>query len=327
MKNPVLTIIVPCFNEEDVLSETLKQLTSVLQANIDNNMLSEQSKILFVDDGSSDNTWEMIEEFSEHGGFATGIKFSRNFGHQNALIAGLNVAVKFSDIMITIDADLQDDVKTITRMIVSYTNGNDIVYGVRNNRTTDSFFKRKTAEMFYSFMNKMGVKIIYNHADFRLMSKRAVEGLLKYKERNLFLRGIVPLVGYQSEQVYYARKKRFAGKSKYPISKMIKFAMDGITSFSIAPIRGILYLGVVVITVSLLFMLYAIIQQVSGHTVRGWSSLMISIWFIGGVQLVSLSAIGEYVGKIFAEVKKRPRFEIEKDLFTIMMTKDHKSVD
>ena len=266
---------------------------------------------MFVNDGSKDNTWEIISSYSKNLDYVTGIKFTRNYGHQNALLAGMSLAVKYSDMIITIDADLQDDVNAIYKMVDKFIEGYDVVYGVRNSRDTDSFFKKHTALMYYSLMKKMGVNLVPDSADYRLLSKRATEALLNYKERNLFLRGMVPLVGYKSTKVYYPRKERYAGTSKYPLKKMIHFALDGITSFSIAPIHLIMTMGIVVMLISIVLMIYTIIEKIQGHIVPGWSSLMISIWFLGGVQLISVSVIGEYIGKVFTEVKHRPRFNIE----------------
>lgn len=311
MKNN-LTIIVPCYNEEQVLLETNKQLCAIVTDEMQKKNIGNKSRILYVNDGSYDDTWSIIEKLSKESLIVTGLKFSRNFGHQNALLAGLEMASKHADMAITIDADLQDDVNIIPEMIEAYNNGNDVVYAVRNNRDTDTFFKRKTAELFYGTMKKMGVDMVPNHADYRLMSNRVIKGLLKYSERNLFLRGIIPLIGYKSTKVYYARKERFAGTSKYPLKKMLSFAMDGITSFSIAPIRIIMYLGALIVLMSVGLMVYTLISHILGNVTPGWSSLMISIWFIGGVQLLALSVIGEYVGKVFTETKKRPRFEIER---------------
>lgn len=312
----LLTIVVPCYNEEEVLPETVKELGKILQGLIDKEKIAKNSKILFVNDGSKDNTWKLISKYSHEYEYATGIKFTRNYGHQNALLAGMSLAVTYSDMIITIDADLQDDVNAIPKMVDKYLEGYDVVYGVRNSRKTDSFFKKNTALAFYSIMRKLGVNLVPDSADYRLLSKRATESLLQFKERNLFLRGMVPLVGYRSTKVYYARKERFAGKSKYPLSKMLHFALDGITSFSIAPIHLILYMGIVTVVISIICMIYTLIEKALGHVTTGWSSLMISIWFLGGVQLVSISVIGEYIGKIFAEVKHRPRFNIEEENYT-----------
>lgn len=321
MKNDTLTIVVPCYNEQEVLPETVKELGNILQGLIKENKISVQSKILFVNDGSKDKTWSLISKYTEEYDYVTGIKFSRNYGHQNALLAGMTVAVKYSDMIITIDADLQDDVNAIPKMVEKYHKGYDVVYGVRNSRETDTFFKRRTALAFYGLMRKLGVNLVPDSADYRLLSKRATEGLLAFKERNLFLRGMVPLVGYKSTKVYYARKERFAGKSKYPLSKMLHFALDGITSFSIAPIHLIMYLGVLTVIISIVCMIYTLVERITGHIVTGWASLMLSIWFLGGVQLISISIIGEYVGKIFSEVKHRPRFTIEDETYTRKMEK------
>ena len=321
MKNDTLTIVVPCYNEQEVLPETVKELGNILQGLIKENKISVQSKILFVNDGSKDKTWSLISKYTEEYDYVTGIKFSRNYGHQNALLAGMTVAVKYSDMIITIDADLQDDVNAIPKMVEKYHKGYDVVYGVRNSLETDTFFKRRTALAFYGLMRKLGVNLVPDSADYRLLSKRATEGLLAFKERNLFLRGMVPLVGYKSTKVYYARKERFAGKSKYPLSKMLHFALDGITSFSIAPIHLIMYLGVLTVIISIVCMIYTLVERITGHIVTGWASLMLSIWFLGGVQLISISIIGEYVGKIFSEVKHRPRFTIEDETYTRKMEK------
>lgn len=315
----ILTIVVPCYNEQEVLPETVKELGGVLEKLIKDGKVSPQSKILFVNDGSKDKTWKLISKYTKEYEYVTGIKFSRNYGHQNALLAGMAVAVKYSDMIITIDADLQDDIYAIPKMIEKYNESYDVVYGVRNSRETDTFFKRRTALAFYGLMGKLGVNLIPDSADYRLLSKRATESLLAFKERNLFLRGMVPLVGYDSAKVYYARKERFAGKSKYPLSKMLHFALDGITSFSIAPIHLILYLGMLTVIFSIMMMIYTLVEKINGHIVSGWASLMISIWFLGGVQLISISIIGEYIGKIFSEVKHRPRFNIEEETYTQKM--------
>lgn len=321
-KHDLLTIVVPCYNEEEVLPETRKKLGNILNKLIDKKKISEDSKILFVNDGSQDKTWQLISEYTDNTSYITGIKFTRNYGHQNALLAGMGIAVDYSDMIITIDADLQDDVNAIPEMVAKYHEGYDIVYGVRNSRKTDTFFKKNTALAFYSMMKKMGVKLVPDSADYRLLSKRATKALLQFRERNLFLRGMVPLVGYKSTKVYYARKERFAGKSKYPLSKMIHFALDGITSFSIVPIHLILYLGILTVIISIGSMIYTLVEKALGHVITGWSSLMISIWFLGGIQLISISVIGEYIGKIFSEVKHRPRFNIEKETYTTKFKKE-----
>ena len=312
----VLTIVVPCYNEEEVLPETVKELGTILNQLIQAQKIAVNSKLLFVNDGSRDQTWNLIQKFSQKHDYVTGIKFTRNYGHQNALLAGMNVAVPYSDMIITIDADLQDDVNAIPKMVDAFLAGYDVVYGVRNSRKTDTTFKRQTALGYYALMKKLGVNLVPDSADYRLLSKRATEALLQYQERNLFLRGMVPLVGFKSTKVYYPRKERFAGESKYPLGKMIHFALDGITSFSIAPIHLILGLGVITVVVSIILMLYTIYEKIRGNVVSGWSSLMVSIWLLGGIQLISLSIIGEYVGKVFTEVKHRPRFNIEQETFS-----------
>lgn len=319
MSEPVLTIVVPCYNEEEVLPETTLELGKIVTDLIESKKISENSKILYVNDGSQDQTWKLISEFTEKYSYITGIKFTRNYGHQNALLAGMTVANDYSDMIITIDADLQDDVNAIPEMVEQYCAGYDVVYGVRNSRETDTAFKRKTALAFYKIMGKLGVNLVPDSADYRLLSQRATTSLLQYKERNLFLRGMVPLVGYNSTKVYYARKERFAGESKYPLKKMINFAFDGVTSFSVAPIHLIFNVGLAIVLVSILMMIYALVRKTMGDVVTGWSSLMLSIWFLGGVQLVSISLIGEYVGKVFSEVKQRPRFNIEEDKYTDKM--------
>lgn len=320
-----LTIVVPCYNEEEVLPETVKELGEILNKLIQENLINQDSKILFVDDGSKDNTWKLIKEYEEINKHVTGIKFSRNYGHQNALIAGMTVAVKKSDMIITIDADLQDDVNAIFEMVRKYHEGIDVVYGVRNSRETDTIFKRRTALAFYKLMEMLGVNMVPNSADYRLLSKRAVEGLLEFHERNIFLRGMVPLVGYKSDKVYYARKERFAGTSKYPLKKMIKFAMDGITSFSTVPIKLIMNLGLLLVIIGIILFVYTIVQKILGHVNAGWSSLMVSIWVLGGVQLICLSIIGEYIGKIFTEVKQRPRYTLEEDDYSEVKSQEQKN--
>nr|WP_231593353.1 glycosyltransferase family 2 protein [Enterococcus faecalis] len=285
-----------------------------LKRMIAKNKVSTESSILFVDDGSKDKTWAIIKRLSEQEEHFKGLKFSRNFGHQNALLAGMTTAVQFADMIVTIDADLQDDVEAIEGMIDAYHDGNDVVYGVRSNRDTDTAFKRKTAEMFYSFMNKLGVNTVPNHADFRLMSNRATKVLLTFKEENLFLRGMVPLVGFPSTKVYYSRNIRVAGESKYPLKKMLNFAMEGITSFSIVPIKMVRNIGFITLLIGIFYMIYSLIQHFTGNVEAGWSSLIISIWFLGGIQLISLSIVGEYIGKIYSEVKGRPRFIIEEEV-------------
>ncbi|AEH54779.1 MULTISPECIES: glycosyltransferase family 2 protein [Heyndrickxia] len=312
---PKLTIVVPCYNEEAVLHETMKQLSGVLESLIQSKLIAKDSTLLFVDDGSRDKTWQIIESASARHPFVKGIKLSRNAGHQNALLAGLTVASEHSDCVISIDADLQDDIRAIRAFMEKYWQGYDIVYGVRDSRETDTWFKRTSAEGFYWLMGKMGIQLVPNHADFRLMSKRALEELLKYKEANLFLRGIIPLLGFPSAKVYYDRKERMAGESKYPLKKMLAFALDGITSFSITPVRFVTALGFITFILSAFVGLYALIEELAGHTVSGWASLIISIWLLGGLELMAVGLIGEYIGKIFKEVKRRPRYTIETNLY------------
>ena len=309
-----LYVVVPCYKEEEVLPETSKRLKAKLTALIAQGKISPRSRILFVNDGSKDRTWPIIEELHAQDRIFSGVNLSRNRGHQNALLAGLMTAVQHADMMVSMDADLQDDIDAMDRMIDAYHEGCDVVYGVRSSRKTDSFFKRFTAESFYKLMKAMGVDIVFNHADYRLMSRRAVEGLSQFKEVNLFLRGIVPQIGYSWTTVEYERAKRFAGESKYPLKKMLSFAFDGITSFSVKPMRLILVLGAVIFALSLVMLLWTLIRWIAGATVSGWASLMCSIWMIGGIQLLALGVIGEYVGKVYSETKARPRFIIERVL-------------
>lgn len=309
-----LYIVVPCYNEEAVLPETTRRLSGLLSQMSDDGLVTEDSRVVYVNDGSSDKTWEMTEEFFRQSSNVCGVKLARNAGHQNALMAGLTTVHDMADAFVTIDADLQDDIMAIPEMVRKLSEGNDIVYGVRNERKTDTLFKKSTALLFYRLMEALGVKTIYNHADFRLMSRRAVEQLLEYKERNLFLRGIVPLIGYRTAQVYYNRDKRFAGESKYPLMKMLNFAIDGITSFSVKPVRLVFTLGLVFIAVSLLILVWVMHAYLTKNVVPGWASLMLSIWLVGGCVLVGLGVVGEYVGKIYTEVKARPRFNIEETL-------------
>lgn len=307
-------IVVPCYNEEEVLPDTAKQLIGVVENLIEKKKISGNSGILFVNDGSKDRTWELIEQQYRSDSHVYGLNLAGNVGHQNALLAGLHAIQDICDISISIDADLQDDIAVIEQMVDHYHDGADIVYGVRSERKTDSFFKRVTAQSFYKIMAALGVKTVYNHADYRLMSARAMQQLSRYKERNLFLRGIVPTIGYQTACVYYGRKERTAGESKYPLKKMLSFAWDGITSFSIKPITMIAGLGAVIIVCAILAFIYTLVSWFCGHVVPGWSSLMISIWFLGGVQLFSLGVVGQYVGKTYVESKERPRYTIERFL-------------
>lgn len=309
-----LAIVVPCYNEEEVLPETLRQLSIVLSDLIIKKKISDESKLVFVDDGSRDNTWSIIEAEKNNSRYVSGIKLAGNVGHQNALLAGLMYAKEHYDVTISIDADLQDDISVIEEMIDKYNSGIDIVYGVRAERTTDTFFKRTTAQGFYKVMKAMGIKSVYNHADFRLMSKRSLEGLAGFKERNLFLRGIVPTIGYKSDCVYYERKLRLAGESKYPLKKMLAFAFDGITSFSTRPMTFIMSMGIVMIVFAFIMGIYSLIRLGQGEVVKGWTSLWLAMWFIGGIITFSIGLVGEYIGKIYMEVKERPRYIIEKEI-------------
>lgn len=311
---PILYVVVPCYNEEAVLEETTKQLKQKLTNLIQNKKISEKSKVMYVNDGSKDKTWEIIKKINQKEKLFTGIALSRNRGHQNALLGGLMIAKNYADIVISMDADLQDDINAIDEMIQKYKEGNDIVYGVRSARKKDTFFKRTTAEGFYKFMKFLGVDCVYNHADYRLTSKRILDELENFKEVNLFLRGVFPLVGYKSDVVYYERNERFAGESKYPLKKMLNFAWDGITSFSIKPLRFICAVGFIILLVSIFIMTYSLIRKITGNTVEGWSFLSISVWFIGGLQMLSTGIIGEYIGKMYSETKARPRYIISENL-------------
>ena len=313
-KNNILYLVIPCYNEEEVLPETNKRLIKKYNDLIKKGLISSKSKIMYVNDGSKDKTWSLIEKYSKNSKYITGICLSRNRGHQNALLAGLMTAKKYSDVVISMDADLQDDINAIDEMMKKYLDGNDIVYGVRNKRKKDNFFKRFTAQAFYKFMKFMGVDIIYNHADYRLSSKKVLNCLEDYKEVNLFLRGIFPLIGFKSDIVYYERDKRFAGESKYPLKKMLNFAWDGITSFSVKPIRFLLSLGIIIFIISLGVTVYCLIRKITGSTVTGWTFIVCSIWLIGGIQMICLCIIGEYVGKTYNETKNRPRYIISRNL-------------
>ncbi|MCI9071542.1 MAG: glycosyltransferase family 2 protein [Lachnospiraceae bacterium] len=310
-----LAIVVPCYNEEEVLKIASEALRGVLDELVAREKVAPESFILFVNDGSRDRTWELIEE--EHRLYPAqirGVKLAGNVGHQFALTAGLLTAMERCDVTVSIDADLQDDVAVIEEMIDKFHDGNDIVYGVRRERKTDTFFKRTTAQAFYRLMALMGVKTVYNHADFRLMSRRAVEHFSQFKETNLFLRGMMPLIGYQTDSVYYDRKERVAGESKYPLKKMLALAFNGISSFSVKPISMITGLGLFIIVCSIFAALYALISYFTGSVVPGWTSLILSIWFLGGLQLMAVGMVGQYIGKIYMEVKQRPRYNIEKIL-------------
>lgn len=314
MNTVKLIIVVPCYNEEEVLKETTRQLSDIL-ALMENEGKIKEGKIIYVDDGSKDTTWTLIEQLADVNPRVMGLKLAHNVGHQQALWAGLKwVADSRYDAAVSIDADLQDDINAIPQMVDYYNKGIDTIYGVRKERKTDTFFKKHTAQLFYKLMKTMGGNIIYNHADFRLMSKRALRALISYPERNLFLRGIVPMMGYPSAAVYYDRKERFAGESKYPFTKMLNFALDGITSFSVKPLRLITAAGLVFMLSSIIAIIYALSAFASGHVFPGWTSLLISVWFIGGAILTAIGIIGEYVGKIYKEVKRRPRYFIEKEV-------------
>lgn len=314
MRGNVLYIVIPCYNEEEVLCETAKRLTDKLHRMILDQVVSDQSRMVFVDDGSKDRTWELIRELHASNPLVLGIKSSRNRGHQNTLLAGLFTVKDDCDMAVSMDADLQDDIEVLDQFVQKYEDGCEIVYGVRSARKTDTFFKKFTAESFYKLMSHMGVDIVYNHADYRLMSKRAIEELENYKEVNLFLRGIVPMIGFKSGIVEYERHERFAGKSKYPLKKMLAFAMDGITSLSIRPIRFITGLGVTLFLVSIVLLIYYIIGYFAGNTIEGWATLVVSIWGIGGLELLAIGVIGEYIGKIYLETKGRPRYIVEEYL-------------
>ncbi len=310
-KAAVLYMVIPCYNEEAVLGETSRRLLDMFSDMRKQDLIDEKSKIVFVNDGSKDNTWGIISELAEKHTEIRGIKLAKNAGHQNALLAGLMTVKSECDCAISIDADLQDDIDVIPEFVKKFREGCDVVYGVRNSRKTDTFFKRNTALAFYKIMTMLGVNIVPDHADYRLLSRRALESLSEFSEVNLFLRAMVPLLGYKSDKVYYERHERFAGESKYPLKKMLAFAMDGITSFSISPIRFISAFGALVCLLAVAAFIYTLCAKFLGHTTGGWASLMASIWFLGGVQLLSVGLIGEYIGKIYKEVKRRPRFIIE----------------
>lgn len=308
---PILYLVVPCYNEEPVLPDTAAQLTEKLRTLIAANKIDPKSRIVFVDDGSKDRTWELIASYHKMEPLIQGIRLSRNKGHQNAVLAGLMTVREHCDAAISLDADLQDDINAIDEMVERFSDGCDIVYGVRNARDTDTGFKRGTAMGFYRLMNAMGVEMVPNHADFRLLSRRALDGLSQFREVNLFLRGLIPMIGYKSDVVYYARKERMAGESKYPLKKMLGFAMEGITSLSVKPIRMITTLGVVIFGISICMLLYFLIRHFTGHTIQGWTSLAVSVWAIGGLQLLAIGIIGEYIGKIYLETKARPKYFVE----------------
>lgn len=314
LKNKMkLNIVVPCYNEEEVLRETTKQLSALVDRMIAAKKI-DSCDIVYVDDGSRDATWSIIEELQSTNSYVHGIKLAHNVGHQNALWAGLEQRVDQCDAIVSIDADLQDDIEAIEQMVDAYNEGSEVVFGVRKERKTDTFFKRQTALGFYRLMQRMGVDIVYNHADFRLTNQRVTRELMKYPERNMFLRGMVKNLGYKTKEVYYDRKERFAGESKYPLRKMINFALDGITSFSVQPLRLITTFGFIVVLLSIVAAIYALAAYLTGRAVAGWTSMLVSVWFIGGAILLSMGVIGEYIGKIYKEVKRRPRYHIEKEI-------------
>lgn len=310
-----LYIVVPCYNEEAVLPETTRRLADVANA-LAKAELADETKVLYVDDGSRDATWALITSYAKADPRFSGLKLAHNAGHQQALWAGMEYAAQHADAVVSIDADLQDDVNAIAEMVRHFKEGADVVFGVRQERTTDTFFKRHTAQTFYRLMNSMGGNVIYNHADFRLMSRRALQALLAYPERNLFLRGMVASLGFHTATVYYDRAERFAGESKYPFRKMLGFALDGITSFSVRPLQYITLLGVVCMLISLCAIVYGVVIYIEGKSITGWASLLVSIWFVGGAVLLACGIIGEYVGKIYKEVKRRPRYFIEETVGT-----------
>lgn len=306
-----LNIVIPCYNEEEVLKETTSQLTALVDSMIEEDLLTE-CDILYVDDGSKDNTWYIIEEMQLVSKYVHGLKLAHNVGHQNALWAGLSYSVGKCDAAVSIDADLQHDIHKIREMVKAYQKGFEIVYGIRNDRATDSVFKKRTALSFYKLMQKMGVDLIPNHADFRLLGKNALQALTDFPERNLFLRGMVRLLGFKETEVYFDCNDRFAGKSKYTLRKMFKFAIDGITSFSVQPLRIIAMIGLLCVGISIAEMIYILVAYFQGNVIRGWTSLLFSVWFLGGLLLFSVGVVGEYIGKIYNEVKRRPRYIIEK---------------
>ena len=312
--NNKLYMVIPCYNEEEVLPETSRRLKEKVNALIEKGKIDKGSRIVFVNDGSKDRTWEIIKTLHEEDFVFSGINLTRNRGHQNALLAGLMTVMDDADMAISMDADLQDDIDAIDEMIDKYLDGIDIVYGVRSSRAKDTFFKKATAEGFYKIMNSMGANTVFNHADYRLMSKRALEGLSRFQEVNLFLRGIVPMIGYPTDVVYYERGERFAGESKYPLGKMLSFAIEGITSLSTKPIRMITFLGFFIFLVSIGILIYSLVRHFMGATIVGWTTLMVSVWGIGGLILLSLGVVGEYIGKIYLETKARPRFLVEQFL-------------
>lgn len=308
---PILYIVVPCFNEQEALPDSHERLINLMHEMKSQDLIATGSKLLYIDDGSRDDTWQLIDELAAGSSEVAGVKLACNSGHQNALMAGLSQAVEHCDITVSIDADLQDDINVIPTMVERYKQGCDIVFGVRRERKSDSWFKRTTAGMFYKLMNRLGVDTINNHADFRLMSRRAVLALLDYKERNLFIRGIVTKLGYKTDCVYYDRSARMAGESKYPLRKMVNFAIDGITSFSVKPVRLVMQVGLLFLIIALIMLAYVLTAYFMGRAVSGWPSLILSVWLVGAFVLIGLGIIGEYVGKIYTEVKNRPRYNVD----------------
>ena len=311
---PVLYMIIPCYNEEEVLPITSGMFLQKMEELEEKGLVSPDSKILFINDGSKDKTWLLISQFNRENSWVEGVKLAHNRGHQNALLCGLMTAKERCDAAISMDADLQDDIDALDQFVTKFREGCDVVYGVRNKRDTDTWFKRTTAEGFYKVMHLLGVDVVFNHADYRLMSQRALEALSEYREENLFLRGIVPLIGYRSDYVYYDRHERFAGESKYPLKKMISFALDGITSFSVKPLKLISNLGILISVLSIFGLLYALISYFAGVAVSGWTAIVCSIWLLGGLQMLCLGVVGGYIGKIYSEVKARPRYRVEEYL-------------
>ena len=313
-QNAVLYLVIPCYNEQEVLPETAKQLNQKMSDLITQEKISPDSRIVFVNDGSKDTTWQIIQSLHAENKIFQGVNLSRNKGHQNALLAGLMTVKDCCDMTISLDADLQDDIDAIDGMVEKYYEGCEIVYGVRNSRKTDTFFKKTTAEGYYKVMQMLGADIVFNHADYRLMSRKALEGLEQFHESNLFLRGIVPMIGYKTGEVYYARKERMAGESKYPLKKMLSFAWEGITSLSVRPIKMITSCGALIFIVSIIMLIYSLIRHLMGATTIGWTSMMFSIWALGGLQLLSIGIIGEYIGKVYMESKARPKYIVQEYL-------------
>lgn len=309
--NNLLYMAIPCYKEEEVLHETAKRLQDKYQQLIEQGKIHPNSRVVFINDGSTDRTWEIIQELHQENKMFSGINLSRNRGHQNALLSGLYTVKDLADMVISMDADLQDDINAMDQMIDKYLEGYDVVYGVRSKREKDTFFKRFTAEGFYKLTNFLGSEVVFNHADYRLMSKRALDGLTQFKEVNLFLRGIVPMIGYPSTTVSYERNERFAGESKYPLGKMLSFAIQGITSLSVKPIRFVTTIGFSVFFISIIMLIFILTEYFLGYTVAGWSTIVVSVWALGGIQLMALGVIGEYIGKIYLESKERPRFIVE----------------